>query len=81
MTIEILREYLTKRPFVPFRVVASSGQTYDVVHPENAILIRGGLVVAYGSGNGDLPDRVATLSLMHIATVESVQRRSSRKRT
>jgi hypothetical protein len=56
MTIEILRDHLTKRPFSPFRVVASSGESYDVRHPENAILIKGGLVIAYGGGNGDLPD-------------------------
>lgn len=79
MTIELLQGYLSKRPFEPFRVVTSSGQVYDVVHPENAILIKGGLVVAYGSTNGDLPDRVATLSLLHIAAVENVADAGTRR--
>ncbi|RJP42522.1 MAG: hypothetical protein C4547_00315 [Phycisphaerales bacterium] len=69
MTLELLRGFLAKRPFQPFRLVTSSGQVYDVIHPENAILVKGGLVVAYGAKSSDLPDRVATLSLPHIAAV------------
>lgn len=69
MTIELLQGFLKKQPFEPFRVVASSGQGCDVTHPENAILIKGGLVVAYGAANSDLPDRVATRSLLHIESV------------
>ncbi len=80
MTIDILRDHLFKRPFTPFRVVASSGQAYDVRHPENAILIKGGLVVAYGDGNGELPDHVATLSLMHISAIENIPDRKRRRR-
>ncbi|MCK6464699.1 MAG: hypothetical protein L6Q93_07630 [Phycisphaerae bacterium] len=72
MTIDLLQGFLRKQPFEPFRVVASSGQGYDVTHPENAILVKGGLVIAYGGHNGDLPERVATLSLLHIAAVESI---------
>jgi len=80
MTLEILREHLFKRPFTPFRVVSSSGQAYEVRHPENAILIKGGLVVAHGGDDGGLPDRAATLSLLHIAAVEEIRDRASRRR-
>ncbi len=73
MTIDTLKECLSRRPFEPFRVVTSSGQTYEVRHPENAVLYKNGLVVAYGAANGDLPERVAMLSLLHITAVETVQ--------
>ena len=29
-----LKKRVRQRPFVPFRVVTSSGETYEVVHPE-----------------------------------------------
>lgn len=80
MTIEIIKEHLQKRPFAPFRVVTSSGQDYIVNHRENAILIKGGLVVAHGGRNGDLPDRVATLSVLHITAIENIPTRKKRKR-
>jgi len=56
---------------------AANGQAYDGMHPESAMLVKGGLVVAYGRTNGDLPERVATLSLLHIASVEDVAERGS----
>ena len=80
MTIEILKDDLTRRPFEPFRIVTSSGQAYEVRHPENAILIRGGIVIAHGGGNGDLPESAATLSLMHISSIEALRSGARRRR-
>jgi hypothetical protein len=34
MTVQTFRELLTTRPFKPFRLVMSSGETYEVRHPE-----------------------------------------------
>lgn len=72
MTIDTLKELLGRRPFEPFRVVASSGQRYVIRHPENAILHKSGLVVAYGGTNGSLPDSYADLALLHITAVEKI---------
>jgi len=72
MTTDILEQWLNRRPFEPFRVVSSSGQTYEVRHPEMAILIRNGLVIAYGETDG-LLEHAAVLSLIHIAAVETPQ--------
>lgn len=80
MTLNILREHLGRQPFQPFRVVMSSGQSYDVRHPEMAILLSGGLVVAYGGGNGHLPEGAATLSLLHISSIEELPARRSATR-
>jgi len=81
MTIDVLREFLRRRPFTPFRVVTSSGQSYDVRHPDAAILVRDGLVVAYGGDDGGLPELSAHLLLLHMTAVETIKaRRHGRRR-
>jgi hypothetical protein len=37
MTAETFREILHRRPFEPFRAVMSSGESYNVMHPEMAL--------------------------------------------
>lgn len=69
MTIDGLRDAIGRRPFEPFRVILSSGDFYEVRHPENALLIRGGIFVAQHD-NGDLPERAIFCALAHIAAVE-----------
>jgi hypothetical protein len=71
MTINVLRDALDRRPFEPFRIVLSSGDFYEVRHPENALLIRGGIYVAQHD-NGDMPERAVYCSLLHIAAVETL---------
>jgi hypothetical protein len=34
MTAEALRDWMQRRPFQPFRVKTSSGDAYDIRHPE-----------------------------------------------
>jgi hypothetical protein len=68
-------EYLKRRPFQPFRVTLTGGETFDVSHPEMAIAGRS--VVAVGvrptSGNPLMADVVATLALIHITKIEPLQ--------
>jgi hypothetical protein len=68
MTIEVLRDALTRRPFEQFRIVPYSGDSYEVRHPENALLLRAGVYVAQHN-NGDLRGRAAYCSLLHVAAV------------
>ena len=72
MSATVLKEQLSRRPFEPFRVVLSSGDAYEVRHPEFAWLIRGGLYVGLPADDSDLPDRAVFCSMLHIAAVESV---------
>ena len=69
MTVQSFRDLLTRRPFEPFRVVMSSGQTYEVRHPEMAWLTRTTLYVGTGGAEG-VPDEAFMLSLLHIASIE-----------
>jgi len=71
MSTSVLLDALRRRPFEPIRLRLSSGDVYEVRHPENALLLRGGVYVALGS-EGDLPERAVFCSLLHIAAVETV---------
>jgi len=77
MSASVLKDQLARRPFEPFRVILSSGDRYEVRHPEFAWLIRGGLYVGLPADNGDLPDRAVFCSMLHIAGVESLTGSSS----
>jgi len=65
---------LARRPFEPFNVRLSSGEVYEVGHPEVAILLRGGMYIALPAQNGDIPERAVYCSMLHIAAVEAVSR-------
>jgi len=71
MSINALRVALGRQPFQPFRIHLSSGAAYEVRHPENAWLLKGGLFVGLPE-DGDLPDRAVFCSLLHIAAVETL---------
>jgi len=77
MSAAAIKDMLSRRPFEPFRVRLSSGDAYEVRHPEMALLLRNGLYVAIpdqpanGDRRGDeLPDRAVWCSLLHVAAVE-----------
>jgi hypothetical protein len=70
MTIQTFRELLSQRPFRPFRVVMSSGQSYEVRHPEMAMLTRTDLLVGVGETEEGVPAEFRICSLLHVATVE-----------
>ncbi len=69
MTLQTFRELLTNQPFRPFRIVMSSGQSYEVRHPEMAWLTRTDLLVAIDEVEG-YPDSFKICSLLHVTAVE-----------
>jgi hypothetical protein len=72
MTVQTFRELLTHRPFRPFRVILSSGQAYQVRHPEHAFLTRTDLLVGVGESAEGVPAEFRICSLLHITTVEPI---------
>ena len=70
MTVQTFRELLSQKPFKPFRLVMSSGQTYDVRHPEMAWLTRTSLLVGLDETEEGVPAEFRICSLLHVATVE-----------
>jgi hypothetical protein len=74
MRPESLRDELHRQPFVPLRVYLTDGKTYDIRHPEMAIVTSREVYVgreetAPGSGIARGLDLV---SLLHVVRVEQV---------
>jgi hypothetical protein len=66
MTVQTFRELLAQRPFKPFRLVMSSGQTYEVRHPEMAMLTRSDILVGLGETDEGVPAEFKICSLLHV---------------
>jgi hypothetical protein len=79
MSASAIKEQLSRQPFEPFRLRLSSGDAYEVRHPETALLLRSGLCVAVPDPSQDaLPERAVWCSLLHVAAIEPLtgQRRA-----
>lgn len=72
MTTENLRHLLQARPFKPFRVIMSSGEAYDVRHPEVALLLRNDLLVGVDVEDDGLAAEFRICPLFHVATIEPI---------
>ncbi|HEY2158651.1 MAG TPA: hypothetical protein VGH33_23675 [Isosphaeraceae bacterium] len=70
MTLQTFRELLHGQPFKPFRLVMSSGQTYEVRHPEMALLTRTDLLVGIDDPGDGVPAEFKICSLLHVTAVE-----------
>ena len=73
MTVETFRQLLRQQPFKPFRIVMSSGESYEVRHPEMAMLTRSDLLVGVGESRHGVPAEFRICSLLHVATVEPLR--------
>ena len=76
MTVQTFRELLSQRPFRPFRLVMSSGQAYEVRHPEMALLTRSDMLVGVGEIDEGVAAEFRICSLLHVTTVEPIQLRA-----
>jgi hypothetical protein len=66
MNPQAIRDLLTRKPFTPFQITLSSGQTIEVRHPEFVVLTKNGMVVAYPDS-----DRISICAFLHITNVET----------
>jgi hypothetical protein len=67
-----LRERLRQQPFQPFRVFISDGSSYEVRHPEFALVTQREITIALPPRTGDLPLRSVYLDPLHITRVEPI---------
>ncbi|MFO0957456.1 MAG: hypothetical protein U0800_08305 [Isosphaeraceae bacterium] len=72
MTVHTFRDLLAQRPFKPFRLVMSSGQAYDVRHPEMAMLTRTSILVGTDVADDGVPAEFKICSLLHVTAVEPI---------
>ena len=80
MTVQNFQDLLSARPFKQFRIVMSSGEKYEVRHPENAFLTRSTLYVSRDFDKNGIPGDATVCSLLHITNVEPISANGQRKR-
>lgn len=71
---------LTRRPFEPMRVKMSNGETFEIRHPEMAMLTKTGLIIGLPEPDGSPSERFEICSYLHIASVETLSGRSGSTR-
>ncbi len=76
MIRENIRELLERDPFVPFRLVLSSGTQYDVMDAHFAALLKSEVFVVFPDG-----ERWAHVPLLHIASIETIGNGRGRRGT
>ena len=70
-TAEDVQMRIKKQPFTPVRIITSSGEHYDLHHPDLAMV--GKRLVVVGAASTDNPtvfDRYSLVSILHITAME-----------
>jgi hypothetical protein len=72
MRPEDIREFLQHKPFQPFRLTLTDGRTYEVRHPEMAMVGRSAVAIGLPAPGDPTPiyDRLVTVSLLHIMQIQ-----------
>lgn len=73
MTVQTFRDLLHERPFKPFRIGMSSGQSYEARHPEMAMLTKTDTLVGLEAEDDGIPARFKICSMLHVTAVESIE--------
>jgi hypothetical protein len=75
MRPEDLRGLLRREPFQPLRLTLTNSTTYDILHPELALIGRSYVQVGLARpGDPDnIADRMVTISLLHIMQIEPLE--------
>jgi hypothetical protein len=77
MRAEKLTALLRVRPFVPLRIHMTDGQTYDIRHPDQVLVLRQRVDIGVQPDpNTGVLERVEHCSLLHIVRVEELPRRA-----
>jgi hypothetical protein len=70
MTVQTFREMLSRRPFQPVKLTLSSGQSYEIRHPEMAMLTRTSLLIGTDVAPDGVPAEFKIISLLHVTAIE-----------
>jgi hypothetical protein len=75
MRPEDVREFLRRTPFQPIRITLTDGRTFDVRHPEMAMVGRSSVAIGLPrpGRDEDVFDRLVTVSLLHIMQIEPLE--------
>ena len=68
MNSDTIREMLQRRPFEPLCLRLSNGESYEIRHPECAVIGKNKVLVNYPN-----EDRFVFVALIHVNSVEILQ--------
>jgi hypothetical protein len=72
-------KFLRVQPFRPFRITTTIGETYDIPHPEMAVLSQNIMAVGLppkGKEDAEIAEFIVNLALMHIVKIEPLPKES-----
>ncbi len=73
MTHEELHEAARRQPFEPFRVILTTGATYDIRHPDLIMVGRRSAIIGVtNEPNGAVYDRTIKVDLLHVVGIEEL---------
>lgn len=73
MTNPDLKEAVHRQPFQPFRIVLTTGATYDVLHPDLLMVgLRSAIVGITNNPDGTSYDRTIKVDLLHVVGIEDL---------
>jgi hypothetical protein len=73
MTQEELQDAARRQPFEPFRVVLTTGETFDIRHPDLILVGRRSAIIGMTNDlNGTAYDRTMKVDLLHVVGIEEL---------
>jgi len=77
MTLQTFREMLARRPFQPVKLTLSSGQSYEIRHPEMALLTRSSILIGTDLADDGVPAEFKIISLLHVTAIEPLTQQAA----
>lgn len=72
-TPDDIQARLRERPFPPTQIVTTTGQTYDIYHPDLVLVARRFLIVGMPSSeNPTQADQVTRIALVHVSELRDL---------
>jgi hypothetical protein len=72
MSPEDLFDLLRRRPFVAFRIFATDGRTFDVRHPDQALVLKRRVILPLPAAGDEVAERSEHLALVHVVQLEEL---------
>lgn len=73
MTQHELHEFARRQPFEPFRVILTTGATYDIPHPDLIMVGQRSAIIGLTNGpNGSVYQRTIKVDLLHVVGVQEL---------
>jgi hypothetical protein len=68
-----IQSRIRQRPFAPVRIVTSTGQTYDIYHPDLIMIGRRALIVGLPSAeNPSQFEQVTRVAILHVTELQDL---------